>query len=81
LGVSADYRIKLQNDEDYRLLLNERYPKILLDNEKAVQNLATAVCRIPTVLLCRETDPKYCHRSVLAEELSSISGLPVVHLR
>ncbi len=47
--------------------------------QAALRVLALAE-RAPTALLCAETDPARCHRSLLADHLVAVLGVEVVHL-
>jgi len=44
------------------------------------QRLADVVSGEPLALLCLESDPADCHRSVLAEAIGRMTGLPVAHV-
>ena len=59
----------------------ERYTREILDPF----NLGALLADLPgdsvTALLCVERDPEACHRSLVAERLRAVHGLPVTDLR
>ena len=59
----------------------ERYTREILDPF----NLGALLADLPgdsvTALLCVERDPEACHRSLVAERLRTVHGLPVTDLR
>jgi uncharacterized protein (DUF488 family) len=59
----------------------QRYTREILDRA----DLEAVVAELPEAgagaLLCVERDPEACHRSLIAERISSEYGLPVTHLR
>jgi uncharacterized protein (DUF488 family) len=59
----------------------ERYTSEILDRA----NLSAIVAEFPhdaaAALFCVERDPEACHRSLIAERLSTVHDLSVVHLR
>ncbi|MCK4593226.1 DUF488 domain-containing protein [bacterium] len=80
LGVPKEIRESFRGNVDpssfaawYRSEVLPVYPDLL-------EELAKLVGSTPTVLLCYEADPRRCHRSHLALELSRRSGLRVMHL-
>lgn len=81
LGIPSAERKELNSEEQY-VLLFMRYRKTALPREfYSVAQVATLMRTKPSVLLCYEADPSSCHRSHLADAVSVINGLEVVHLR
>jgi uncharacterized protein (DUF488 family) len=74
-GVGKRSRVKLARE--YR----ERYTHEILERA----DLAALVERLPTggasALLCVESDPEACHRSLVADRLAAEHGLAVTHIR
>jgi uncharacterized protein (DUF488 family) len=75
LGVGKRSREQLA--PEYR----ERYTSEILDHA----DLDAVVAGLPDAgagaLLCVETDPEACHRSLVAERIATDHGLTVTHLR
>jgi uncharacterized protein (DUF488 family) len=75
LGVGKRSRVELA--PAYR----ERYTKEILDRV----DLAPIVSEMPadggSALFCVERDPEACHRSLIAERIVAVHGLPLRHLR
>jgi len=80
LGIPASSRKKLHCKEDYEGLFKEYKYSILSVQHTTLRRLARMVNDRPSVLVCMEADPTYCHRTTLAEALSPIAWLPVTHL-
>jgi uncharacterized protein (DUF488 family) len=57
-----------------------RYAEEILDPADLLPIAETAAASLPA-LLCVERDPEACHRSLIAERLSSEWGLETIHLR
>lgn len=74
-GVGKRSRTQLAHE--YR----ERYIAEILDRA----DLGAVVAELPherrAVLMCVERDPEACHRSLIAERLTSDYGIDVTHLR
>lgn len=80
LGIPSDKRENLSDYNSYCALL-DNYEKDILPSKKDFISLVASVQKEkPSVLLCMEREPGYCHRSRLANAVSEISGLPVNHL-
>ena len=75
LGVGKRSRAELA--PEYR----RRYIREILDRA----DLDALVAELPpdatSALLCVERDPEACHRSLVAERLAAVHGLPVAHIR
>ena len=51
------------------------------EGQAALAGAAALAAERPAALMCLEADPARCHRSVVADRLSALTGLPVAHLR
>jgi uncharacterized protein (DUF488 family) len=75
LGIGKRDRERLA--PEYR----ERYISEILDRA----DLGAVVAEMPadgaSALFCVERDPEACHRSIVAERMDAVYGLPVVHVR
>lgn len=81
LGVPAEIRRANGNKADRGQYFSE-YRAHLAAHEEALEELRRLVCRKRCCLLCLETDPDQCHRSVLAQVLADNgnNGLEVRHI-
>jgi uncharacterized protein (DUF488 family) len=89
-GIAYEHVRALGNPKEYRALYRagradegrQRYAEYLeRDAAQELAELAGSLGGAPTCLLCLETDPADCHRSVIVEALESrIPALDVVHL-
>jgi uncharacterized protein (DUF488 family) len=75
LGVGKRSRAELA--DEYR----ERYTREILDQADLAPVLETLEQDGLTALLCVETDPRACHRSLIVDRLATEHGVEVVHLR
>lgn len=80
LGVTSEKRQSLKTKEDYRELMKYYKSNILMRESKSVDQIATVMKVKPSILMCVEKDPSYCHRTPLANEIAKINSLPVVNL-
>lgn len=81
LGIPGAVRRPLIDGEDYRALFRIYERDIIPTAMPAVREASRLTRLAPSVLMCFESDPTYCHRSSLAAILAPETGLPVVHLR
>lgn len=72
LGTPKNLRVKIHKDHDYADFFRE-YRKILKKNTAALKEALVVVQNTPTALMCFEKDSKFCHRSVIADELQKLS--------
>ena len=80
LGISTDKRKDLE-DGTGREELFAAYRKRITESEmSAVRTVVERIADQPLALLCLEADPSECHRSILADIIADIAGLPVLHL-
>lgn len=80
LGIASEDRKQLESPEDYRELF-EVYEKSLSMLSEKLEELVPLVTVQPSVLICMESDPAFCHRNILAKALAKKTGLEIIHLR
>jgi len=81
VGVPSQLRQGLDSKEDYDRLF-DHYASVLLPSRPgAVSRVSDLVTQKASVLLCMEADPSLCHRTRLAETISSMMHLPVHDIR
>ena len=80
LGIPSEERQALNSREDYVRLFHHYREENLSSARDKVQEVASLQAEEASVLLCAEADPDRCHRTVLAEAVSKINDLPVLHL-
>jgi len=81
LGVPSSWRQDLGDMASYERLFRRYDKEILPTNEDALATLRESIANTPSVLMCREADPRCCHRSRLALALGKATGLPILELR
>ncbi len=81
LGIPSSFRQELHTYEDYKRLFRKYEAKTLACEDAAIGSVSRLVAERPSVLVCMEADPKYCHRSRLASRVADATSLPVTHLR
>ena len=80
LGIQSKLRQNLHSRTDYDSLF-DRYARETIAREKcSVDGVAKLMTDHASVLVCMEADPRFCHRSRLAETISQDTGLPVQDL-
>jgi uncharacterized protein (DUF488 family) len=77
LGIPPSLRTELQTYADY-LILFSAYESRLAEME--LQKVSALINDKPSVLMCVEADPKFCHRGRLATKLNLTNDLAVVNL-
>lgn len=81
VGIPASWRSHLNNLADYQRIF-DRYERELLPNQvEAISDISGLIADTPTALVCQEADPAACHRTRLARNISSNTGLEVRDLR
>lgn len=80
LGIESKYRKEIKTEADRKALLSYYETEILKREAEEVALVSRLISERPSVLMCLESDPNRCHRSILAETVAKISGLPVRHL-
>lgn len=80
LGISSKERRHLGSRQSYRILF-ERYGKrINTDDHDSVRLVSEVMEKTPSAMMCFEKDNQSCHRTYLANAVSSINGLDINHL-
>ncbi len=79
LGIPGSARADLDSAESYITLFKE-YRCGLLNRSGDLQTAISLLKSEPSVLVCMEANPEYCHRKVLAQHLTTMVELPVKHL-
>lgn len=77
LGTPAE---QLQQLRDTGVYDWDAFRGYLDTQHDALADALEAIDRGPTALLCYELDPAECHRSIVAEYLSRLSGARIAHL-
>ncbi len=68
LGCSAEIA-RLQQQELGYLKYFQRYERYLQNKQDLIANLAEEISNLNVCLLCAETDPQTCHRTLIADYL------------
>jgi len=80
VGVPSTWRAKLTCYSDYQKVLNMYERRVLPKAGDSCTRISELMQEIPSVLVCYERDPRYCHRNRLALRISDRCGLEVKHL-
>jgi hypothetical protein len=80
LGIASEQRRHLESETDYDELFCWYSRQLEERLAVPVQRVAEQLAEVPSVLVCQEANPASCHRSVLANRVSTITGYEVVHL-
>ena len=80
LGIPSELRTNLQQKSDYEKLFQDYKKKVLDVQQDSVKTISEWVASKPSVLMCMEADPCFCHRSHLAEQIASHTELTINHL-
>lgn len=81
LGIHSSQRQTLATKEDYDTLFQDYQRTTLQKEQAAIGAVVAMVKELPSVLVCMEADPCFCHRLRLANVVAQRSGLEVVNLR
>lgn len=73
LGIPGNYRRDLKTKHDYAALFN-LYKKLIVNKKEELEMLKNMALKKRIALLCFEKDPKYCHRSIIANELNKMGA-------
>jgi uncharacterized protein (DUF488 family) len=77
-GIPSVWRTDLSSFSDYQRLF-ERYEQEIIKPEM-VSHIADLMLEEPSVLVCMEADPNYCHRTRLAKHINNLTGLDIINL-
>ena len=80
LGIQSEVRQLFPPDGDRDSMFDEYEVTTLRKEAATVETVSKLVGGRPSVLVCMEADPVCCHRGRLAEAVSGLTGLPIVHL-
>lgn len=80
VGIPSELRANLQQPSDYILLFQEYEREVLPAQPKAIQKIAGWIKSQPSVLVCMEANPDFCHRSYLAVQIANHTKLMIYHL-
>ena len=81
VGIPSTLRTELHDNEDYSRLFAQYESVILPQQETAISEIACLMMSVPSVLVCQEEDPKYCHRYRLAKHIAAKTQLKIDDLR
>ncbi|MBF2050406.1 MAG: DUF488 domain-containing protein [Elainella sp. C42_A2020_010] len=79
LGISVSEREHIGSENQY-IILFENYRLNLSSCEKDLANVIKLLQSEPSVLVCMEANPNFCHRNVLAQHLTTLIDMPIRHL-
>jgi uncharacterized protein (DUF488 family) len=79
LGIPSSEREDLGSDSKYTSLF-ESYRCSLPSRENDLAKLIGLLESKPSVLVCMEANPEFCHRNVLAQYLTTSIDMPIKHL-
>lgn len=80
LGIPSTDRKNLGTPQSYVQLLDDYEARILPLRAEAMRNVLRTMKALPSVLVCMEENPSFCHRGRLARILASESDLSIRHL-
>jgi uncharacterized protein (DUF488 family) len=72
LGIDSSWRAELDTLADYEAIFRRYESEVLptADARGAIAAVAGLMSDTPSVLLCQEADPRYCHRTCVARAVS-----------
>lgn len=79
LGIPGSDREDLASLSSYTALFG-RYLAGLRSHSAEVDAVIQLLRAEPSVLICMEADPSFCHRGVLAQHIASLTDQPITHL-
>jgi hypothetical protein len=80
LGISSESRKGVESPADFRQLFKYYESRILATRTREIETVGNLMKATPAVLLCREKEPRDCHRSRLASRLAVSTGMSVIDL-
>ncbi|MCY4569535.1 MAG: DUF488 family protein [Candidatus Poribacteria bacterium] len=81
VGIPSESRANLQQPSDYTKLFQNYKEKVLTTQQDVIKKIADWVKSQPSVLVCMEANPCFCHRSHLAVQIANHTKFPIEHLR
>jgi uncharacterized protein (DUF488 family) len=79
LGIPGSERDDLGSESKYSSLF-DNYRNSLASRENGLLNVTRLLKSDPSVLVCMEANPTFCHRNVLAQHLTKSIDMPIEHL-
>ncbi len=79
LGCPKPIRNRYRTDGNWNRY-QESFLKYLEMQDEAIADLASMAAISNCALLCFEADYNYCHRSMVADAVSRLSGMPICHI-
>jgi len=80
LGITSERRKSAETASDFRQLFRYYESQILPEHRNEVDTVASRMMASPSVLICMEREAVDCHRGRLAQRISELTGLAIVHL-
>lgn len=80
LGIPSNERIDLSDYASYQRLLRQYERSLHSQKQRELTEVGQFMRSKPSVLMCVERDVRCCHRGRLADAISKVNGLNVVHL-
>ena len=77
LGIPSEWRSNLQHQSDYEQLFYRYENEILPVQQNVIKKVSNWLQSQPSVLVCKEANPAFCHRSCLARQISYYTGLDI----
>ena len=81
VGIPSESRSNLQHPSDYTQLFQKYKKEVLVNQQDAIKRISDWMTSCPSVLVCMEANPCFCHRSHLAVPIANHTKLPIEHLR
>ncbi len=80
LGIPSVWRTDLDSPAAYGRLFQRYDQEILPARQAELAAAASLIAEMPSVLTCYEADPRFCHRSRLANRIAEITRMEVKEL-
>lgn len=80
LGIPSSLRRNLETIADYEKLFTEYEKTVLVEQTVALERVSALMSEKPSVLVCMEADPKYCHRTRIARSISLMTEMSIQDL-
>ena len=81
VGIPSELRANLRQPSDYIPLFQNYEREVLPAQPEAIQKIAVWIKSEPSVLVCMEANPDFCHRSHLAVQIANHTKLMIQDLR
>lgn len=80
VGIPGSWRSDLDSFEAYQKLFRRYEKEVLPDQLSTLNTLSSLITDKPSAMMCKEADPKCCHRTALAHRLAQDLSLPIIDL-